>query len=145
MGGYAMKHDAIRRFDAASATLAKYRGKPFDWAKGLTCLHMVRSHLVKLGYRPETLPRIKSAVAARRALDARGWATTADMIDAQGFQRIAPAMMVQGDIAYRSSEDGFGGLLVCVGPLKMMGWFENAPDFVVMDMQFDQLEAAWRV
>lgn len=140
-----MKPDAIRRFEATSATLAKFRGKPFDWSKGLTCLHMARFHLVKMGYKIEAMPRIKSAIGARRELDKRELGNVGDWLDSIGLPRIAPAAMAQGDIGYRSSEDGFGGLMICAGPHKLIGWFENAPDMVVMDMTFDQVEAAWRL
>lgn len=136
--------DAMRRFNATRATLDKYRGKPFDWAKGYTCIHMARFHLLKLGQKVPSLPRIRSAIGAKRALEQNGWSNVADMMDSLGFTPIAPAAMNQGDIAFRPSEEGFGALLICAQPMKIMGWFENAPDMVVMDMSFDQLDRAWR-
>jgi hypothetical protein len=138
-------NDSIRRFEATKQTLAKYRGKVFDWSEGWTCLHAARFHLVKMGHRVQPLPRVKSAIGARRALDQNGWKDVGDMMDGLGFTPIAPAAMYQGDIAFRGSEDGFGALLICAEPMKIIGWFENAPDFVVMDMTFDQLDRAWRV
>lgn len=137
--------DALRRYEATKATLAKYRGHPFEWAKGWTCVHMARSHMVKMGHKLPVMPRIKSAIGAKRALSANSWSSVADMMDGLGFARIAPAMMLQGDLAFRASGDGFGALLICAEPMKTMGWFENAPDMVLMDMTFDQLESAWRI
>lgn len=137
--------DLVRRQEAAMATLAKYRGRAFDWKTGQTCIHMARFHLRRMGHRPEPLPRIRGLIGARKALDARGWQTCADVLDALLLPRIPAAAMLPGDIAFRSSEDGLGGLLVCAGAHKLMGWFENAPGFVVMDMSFDQVEACWRV
>lgn len=145
-------NDLLRRQSATAATEAKFRGKPFDWKAGMHCLAMARFHLVKLGHRVEKLPRIRGVIGAKRHLAARGWATCADLMDAQGFTRIAPAMMLPGDLAYRASADGLGGLLICVGAHKLMGWFpENTlPEMgvdamVVMDMSFDQVETGWRV
>lgn len=144
--------DLIRRKLATEKTEAKFRGKPFDWKAGHHCLAMTAFHLRGLGHRLEKAPRVRGVLGARRLLDARGWPTVAEMIDAQGFKRIAPAAMLLGDLAFRASADGIGGLLICVGPHKLMGWFpENtraelgADLMVVMDMSFDQVEAAWRV
>jgi len=138
-------NESLRRYGATCATLRKYKGRVFDWSDGSTCIHMGRSHLVQMGHNLPMLPRIKSAIGAKRALSQNGWANVADMMDSLGFTPIAPAAMWQGDIAYRASEDGFGALLICAEPMKIMGWFENAPDMVVMDMSFDQLDKAWRV
>ena len=62
------QHDLLRRHEATRATLEKYRGKGWSWEAGRTCVHMARSHLVKMGHKPEALPRIRSLLAARRAL-----------------------------------------------------------------------------
>lgn len=137
--------DPLRRYEATKATLAKYRGRPFEWSKGWTCVHMARFHMVKMGHKLPVMPRVKSAIGAKRALTENGWSSVADMMDGLGFARIAPAAMLQGDLAFRSSDDGFGALLICAEPMKAMGWFENAPEMVLMDMTFDQLESAWCV
>jgi hypothetical protein len=145
-------HPALARKRATDATLARYRGRLFDWKKGATCLHLAAFHLRAMGHKVPALPRVRGIIGARRALDAHGWPTVAEMIDAQGLPRIAAAAMLPGDLAFRRSVDGLGGLLVCVGPHKLAGWFpENtraelgADVLVVMDMSFDQVEACWRI
>lgn len=145
-------NDLLRRKAATQSTEQRFRGKRFDWKAGHHCLAMAAFHLKAMGHRAEKAPRVRGVLGARRMLDARGWPTVAEMIDAQGLERIAPAAMLLGDLAFRASEDGLGGLLICVGPHKLMGWFPQntraeigADLMVVMDMSFDQVAASWRL
>lgn len=134
-------NDLLRRKDATAATLAKYRDKPFSWRDGHTCLHMLRFHLRKMGYKPETLPRVRSALGARRALDDRGWKDVGDMLDTL-LPRIAPAAMLLGDVALFRSEDGFGAITISLGG-KVMGWH---PDYDGMTaLEPIEIAGAWRV
>lgn len=138
--------DLLRRQKALDATLKKVRGKPLDWAKGMTCVHMARFHLRQMGHKPEPLPRIRSLIGARRALKERGCANVIELLDAQpGLMRIAAASMLPGDLAALASEDGIGSIFVCAGPHKLIGWREDEEGAVVLDMTFDQIEGAWRV
>lgn len=140
-------HDLLRRQAACAATLAKYRDRAFDWRRGVTCVHMARFHLRRMGHKPEPLPgRVRSHVGAVRAMKDRGWQTVADMLDAQpGLARIAPAMMLPGDLAVAQGEQGLGAILICVGPHKLIGWREDAAGMVVLAVPLDQIDGAWRV
>lgn len=142
-------NDLLRRQAATMATHGRYFGKPFGWAAGVTCVHLIRFHLRQMGHRPAPLPRVRSALAARRALTERGWQTCGDMLDAQvGLARIPAAAMLPGDVALLDSDDeggaAMGALFVCVGPHKLMGWREDAPGCVVLDVSFADIAAAWR-
>ena len=137
--------DLIRRQQATEKTLARYRGKAFDWRTGVTCVHLARYHLRAMGHRPPTVPRVRSLLAARRALESRGWADCAAMLDAM-LPRIAPAEMLMGDLAAVPSDDGgIGAIFVCAGPHKLIGWREDAPALVVLDVDLGDLVGAWRV
>jgi len=137
--------DLIRRARAVDATKKKYGPKVFNWRQGSTCIHMARSHLVQMGHRPPSLPRIRSLLSARKALKESGWANVEAMLDAQaGLIRIAPAEMLLGDIAVLASEDGIGAIFICAGPHKLIGWREDHPTLVVLDLSFDQISGAWR-
>lgn len=126
--------------------MAKYRHREHDWKQAVSCLHMTRFHLRQAGHRPERLPRIGSMTGALRAMKQRGWNNVADMLDAQpGLVRIAPARMLLGDLAVVASEDGVGAVLVCAGPQKLIGWREDVPGMVVLDVPFDQIDGAWRI
>ena len=126
--------------------MAKYRARKFDWRSSVTCVHMARFHLRAMGHKPEPLPsRVRSPIGARRALLERKWASVADMLDAQpGLARIAPAMMILGDIAVAPSEDGVGSILICAGPQKLIGWHDLVEGMAVLDIPFDQLVGLWR-
>lgn len=138
--------DLLRRARALEAAKRKYGKRAFSWRNGVSCVHLARSHLVKMGHRPPPLPRIRSLLGARRALKERGWADVTEMLDAQaGLMRIAPAEMLPGDLAVLASEDAIGAIFVCAGPHKLIGWREDAPAMVVLDLSFDQVSGAWRV
>lgn len=139
--------DLLRRQAATQATLDHFRGKAWSWQDGRTCVHLARYHLRAMGHRPERIPpRITSALAARRAMDRRGWSNVVDLLDAQpGLMRIAPARAMMGDIAAARSEDGIGGILICAGPHKFMGWQQGAAGLVLIEADLNQLDGVWRV
>src|SRR5690606_24837107 len=72
-GGLSKLPELERRRAAVEMTLARYRGKPFDWSRGITCVHLARAHLRNMGHKPPTVPRFRSALGAKRALKERGW------------------------------------------------------------------------
>lgn len=147
----------VRRQVATQATLDMFRGKAFSWSGGKTCLHLMHAHLRHCGVKVPRLPTVRSALGAKRALDKRSCANIAEVIDSLELERLpAPAMMTIGDLAYRSSADGFGGVLVCVGANQLLGWAdavavseedegEIVPNCEVLIMALDQVEACWRV
>jgi hypothetical protein len=138
--------DLLRRHAATTATLKKYRDKPFDWRRGYTCVHLARYHLRQLGHRPPTMPQLRSAISARRAMDERGWSSVADMLDSfPWLTRIAPAFMTLGDLVVGPADEHFGAIGVCAGPHKLLGWQEDAAGMVVVDFNMSKLEGAWRV
>lgn len=133
-----------RRRVATEKTLKRYRNKVFDWSRGITCVHLARYHLRAMGHRPETLPRIRSALAAKRALKARGWESVEQMLDSM-LPRIVPAQMMLGDLATVPGEGGMDAVVVCAGPHKVFGWRADKPDLALLDISLDELSAAWRV
>lgn len=139
--------DLLRRQRATAATMAKYRKRAWSWADGVTCVHMARFHLRRAGHKVEPMPRVRSLVAARRALDERGCADVADLLDRQpGLARIAPAAMLLGDLAtVPGDEGGIGTIMVCAGPHKLIGWREDAVGMVVLDVGLHEISGAWRI
>lgn len=138
--------DLIRRKRATEATLAKYRPLAFDWKKGITCVHMARFHLRKMGHRVAELPRIRGIIGAKRALAQRGWDDVTAMLDAQeSLTRIAPAMMLPGDLAALPDESGLDGIVICAGRHKLLGWHQDwNGGMVEMEANLDALKGAWR-
>lgn len=148
-------HPLIRAKQAVDAVTAKYGSKQADWRTGVTCLHMIRFHLRALGHRPERLPRLRSLIAAKRALKERGWETLADVLDAQpGLMRITPAMARLGDIAVAPSADGIGAGHIFVGVSRdgranFLGWHDTDTERQVHGMQvikfaLNECTGVWR-
>jgi hypothetical protein len=137
-------NDLLRRKEATEATLARYRGKVFDWSKGITCVHLARCQMRKMGHKPPTLPRFRSMLGAKQALQERGWNTVEDMLDSM-LPRIAPSRMLLGDLAVAPSGEGLGSIMVCAGPHKLLGWREDAPELIILDVKLNELSGAWRV
>lgn len=134
-------NEMIRRQVATQATMDKYRDKKFSWADSQTCIHMLRFHLRQMGHKPETLPRIRSAIAARRALDTRGWKDVGDMLDTL-LPRIPYASRALGDIVMFESDDGFGAITIAVEQ-KVIGWHADYDGMTVL--QPINISGAWRV
>lgn len=135
------KPELIRRQEATTATLERYRAKTFDWSRGCTCVHLARFHLKQMGHRPPTVPRIRSLLGAKKALKERGWPDVPAMLDSM-LPRIPPAAMWLGDLAVLEDDSGLGAIVVNTGQ-KVIGWHEDAPGMVVMEAH--RVSGAWRV
>ena len=107
-------------------------------------MRLAHQHLKNMGRNPPTLPRVRSALGARRALKERGWESVEAMLDSM-LERIAPAEMMLGDVAIVPGDGGLYAIFVCAGPLKVFGWREDAPALVLLDIGLDELTGAWRV
>lgn len=134
----------IRRRDASEKTMARYRKKTFDWKTGVHCVGLAHFHLRNMGHKVPTVPRIRSALSAKRAMTERGWASVTEMLDSL-LPRIFPAQMLLGDLCVVPGEDGFDSILICAGPQKVMGWSAIDGTFVVYDGGIGDITGAWRV
>ncbi|SMF70501.1 DUF6950 family protein [Allosphingosinicella indica] len=130
---------ASRRAAALAATQARFAGKPFAWGRA-DCVVMARAHLKAMGHKVPTLPRYRSALTARRALAAAGYADLEALFDSL-LPRIEAAQMWPGDIALMEGDDAFGAVAVCIND-KVMGWHEDAACPVIV--RVDSLSAVWR-
>lgn len=142
--GASMLPELATRQQATQATLDRFRGKTFDWSAGITCVHLARTHLRNMGHRPPGLPRFRSALAAKKAMKERGWASVSDMLDSM-LPRIAPAQMLLGDLAVVEGDAGMDSIMVCAGPLRVFGWREDHPGLVVLGVTMDEISGAWRL
>ena len=132
-----------RRRVATEATLARYRHKPFSWSEGRTCVHLCRQHLRHMGRKVPTIPRFRSALAAKRALKAGGWPDVAAMLDSV-LQRIQPAAMTLGDVAALPGDDGLHGIVICASNGRVFGWAEGEPEPRMMQPNMGAIVGAWR-
>lgn len=131
----------VHRQAATEKTIKRYDGKAFDWGAGITCVHLARFHLRNMGHRPPTLPRFRSALMARRAMQERGWGSVAEMLDSM-LPRIAPAQMILGDMAILPG-DGMDAILICVGPRRLFGWHEDSEVPVMQEPDISKVVGAW--
>ena len=133
----------IKRKAVTQETLDRFRGADFDWS-GTTCVHLARAQLVGMGHGVPEIPQFSTALEAARVMREHGWDSVSEMLDSY-LERIAPASMLLGDIALIKGAGGLDAIFICAGPLKVFGWREDAPDLVVLDISFGDLEGAWRV
>lgn len=135
--------ELLRRKRATEATRDRYLGRPFAWKAGHTCVHLARYHLRQMGHKPPKLPQLRSALSARRALDAGGWDDVEAMLDSI-LPRIAPLEMRLGDLCTGPGEGGIAAIYVCIPPFKLLGWHEEAEGAVIIDFDRSVLTGAWR-
>lgn len=129
---------------ATEKTRAKYLDTAFDWRSGRHCLALARFQARAMGHKPPPMPRVRSALAAKKELQQRGHADVIALLDSQ-FARIAPAAMLLGDLCAVPGEAGLDAVFVNIAPGKAMGWREDAPALVALALEPQEISAAWRL
>ncbi|MGL5447905.1 MAG: DUF6950 family protein [Rhabdaerophilum sp.] len=138
-----------RRRRATAKTLAHFQARSFDWRRQATCLHMARFQMKAMGHNPPRLPPLRSALRAKREMDARGFASVTELLDAL-LPRIAPAEMRLGDLAVIPGDPeanalGLDAVVINVAPRKFAGWHPDSFLMAVMDIDLGSVTAAWRL
>ena len=133
----------VRRQKAVEATMAKFGGKTFYFAS-VDCANMIAFHLKQFGHkvRLSKAGQYKTLIGAQAALRRLGYDTLPGAMDGHGFERIAPAFALLGDVVSCASEHPIGGLGIVVGGGNMAAFHEDYPGLVVMTM--GQIDIAWR-
>lgn len=131
-----------RRRAASEATMAKFLGKPFNWGEGWHCIKMAHYHLRQMGKRPPSLPRVRSALAAKRAMKERGWDSVVEMLD-QLLTPVPRAMLRLGDLVATPGTDGMDSVMIYLAPHRFLGWLPDGSEAVVLDM--DEFSGAWQI
>ncbi|MBB5697003.1 DUF6950 family protein [Sphingomonas yantingensis] len=137
-------NEMIARVAAAQATLDQWKGKPFKLGRA-DCVRVAASHLRRMGHRVK-LPPAGSYATARSALKAlknRGFSTLVEAMDGAGFDRIAPAAALPGDIVALPDDMGIGCLTVAMSNGRVAGFHQDTIGLEVL--QPSQYVAAWRV
>ena len=132
------------RAAAVAATQARFEGKPFDWGKSATCIHLVRFHAAQMGNRLPVVPRFKTALGARRALLTTGFQTLPALLDSR-FERIPPAFMRVGDVLALPGDEGFESLFLKADKMKFIGWHKDADGCEQVEIDMRQAVGAWRL
>lgn len=137
-----------QRADATRRTIDVWRPRPFDWAAKSHCIALAHAQGRAMGHRLPVLPVIRSALAAKRALNKLGFETVEDMLSAY-FPRIVPAAMRVGDLcAGPPSADGLGlaAIGVADGQGNIFGWHDHrSTELATIQFSLGQLTMAWRL
>lgn len=133
-----------RRAAATEATRQRFDGRPFDWRKAATCIHLLRFHAAQLGHRLPVVPRFKSALGARRALLSTGFQTLPALLDGR-FERIPPAFMRVGDALALPGDEDWPGILLKIDKVKFLGWHQDAEGCVIQEADITAAIGAWRL
>lgn len=145
--GHQVENDMIRRRNASKATMARFEMKPFSWKTASTCIHLARFHAANMGHDVPLVPRFRSPLGARRALQATGHDSLASLLDSL-FPVIIPAMMVLGDLAMLpgDEDDGMGAILIHGGGRVLMGWHGTEADRITPIAEaMGAVTRAWRL
>ena len=133
----------LRAF-ATTETEKRFRGKPFDWTKQATCIHLMRFHARQMQHDLQLVPRFRSQLGAKKALKAMGHDNIISLMDGL-FPRIAPAFMRIGDIMAVDGDAGFDSLLIRGSASKFLGWHEDAEGCTIMGADLSIANGAWRL
>ncbi len=138
----------VVRKKATDATLEKFGGRPFALGS-VDCGKMTAFHLRQLGHkvRLSKAGQYKTALGAKAALRRMGYNTLAEAMDGLGFERIAPASALVGDVISLPAEHDLWGLGIWLGNANALAFHEGHDGLVVLTPTADALRdaIAWRV
>ena len=137
-------NELVRRREATQATVDAWKGKPFRLGYS-DCVRLTASHLRRMG-RKVRLPAqgsYRTLRSAEKALSARGYVDLPAAMDGMGFERIAPAAALPGDVIAIPSEHAIGCLMIAVGNGRALGFHENVEGAEIL--QPVEYVGAWRV
>jgi hypothetical protein len=143
-------NDLLRRKVATEKTLERFRNKAFDFS-GSSCIHLARFQARNMGHVVPAMPFIRSAKSALTALRRLGHASTIDLVDGV-FPRIAPAMMLLGDLAAVPGDESDGdpmtlcGIGIADGVGNLFGWHpDDLSRLLPVKFATADIMAAWRL
>jgi hypothetical protein len=136
----------LKPYERAAVTKAvadSFRGKPIDFAKGVTCIHLLHAQMTAFGYSPPAVPHFETVIGAKRALRKWGHRTIRKLLDDM-LERIAAAEMRVGDIALGHGHP-FEAVALNAGNGKLLGWRDDGADGLVNIIPTAPLIGAWRL
>ncbi|MES2902833.1 MAG: hypothetical protein V4696_01485 [Pseudomonadota bacterium] len=139
--------EMARRMRAIESVRARFENKPYRIGQS-DCAKLVRALLVAMGHKRLPKPKpYKNAIGAKRELKRLGFDSLEAMMDTL-LPRIAPAMMLPGDIALipADPDDAAGDetMIVSLGGAKFWGWHPDHVALVHLVPPASLIKAAWR-
>lgn len=132
----------VERAAATKATADKFRGRPLDFANGVTCIHLLREQMLAFGYSPPEIPQFATVIGAKRALRKLGHRTVGGLLD-ELLSPIPASQMRVGDVALMEG-DGLDAIALSAGG-KLLGWHETSNTGLVNLVPIAPLLGAWRL
>lgn len=133
------------RVEATNKTLAKFKGRAFDWKTGATCVHLLRAQLLAMGHKPPRIPQFRSALGARKALERMGHDNLAELLDGL-LLRIPVSRMLVGDVALVPGEPPFDAVVIYAGGSKVIGWHGAGDAYLQsIELTLQDYIGAWRL
>lgn len=135
----------IERASATKATADKFRGRPLSFKDGVTCLHMLREHMIAFGYSPPAMPEFSDAKGARKALRATGHRTIKGLLREVLGKPVPAARMRVGDIVLGHGAP-FEAVGINAGNGKFLGWHDDGSlGLVNITVDPKAIIGAWRL
>lgn len=138
----------LKPFERAAATQAtadKFRGKPLSFADGVTCLHMLREHMLAFGYSPPDIPAFNDLKGARRALRSTGHRTIKGLLNETLGKPSTVAQLRVGDVVLGPGHP-FEAVGINAGGGKFLGWNDDGRlGLVNITLDIRALLGAWRL
>lgn len=135
----------VERAAATKATADQFRGRPLSFRDGVTCLHMLRSHMIAFGYSPPEIPAFNDLTGARKALRSTGHRTIRGLLTEVLGKPVPAAQLRVGDVVVGPGHP-FEAVGINVGGGKFLGW-HDAGDLGLVNIAIDpaSLLGAWRL
>lgn len=135
------------RARATEQTKAAFWGAERNW-DGVTCVHLLHTHLINTGHFPPDVPKFTTQKGAREGLKAMGATSLTNLCRNLGLTEVKPAKMIVGDIAVFPGATGkttgiHAAITICAGN-KFMGWYGSDGPFQSMEIDLSDVTAAFR-
>ena len=132
-----------RRAALTAQVIVRFRAVPFDWSNA-SCIHLARAQAEAMGYLPPSIPKLRSAIGAKRVLKRMGFNGVEALLDSM-FERIAPAAALVGDLVALPGQGGLAAVAIADGVGNVIGWHEGADRLTAITFAQADMLAAWRL
>ncbi|WP_260928224.1 DUF6950 family protein [Novosphingobium sp. 9] len=130
------------RREATASTLERFAGKPFAFGS-CDCGLVVIAHLKAMGWPIKTGGTWSTMLGLKRWLRRHGGSGAA-AIDSWGVPRIAPAMVLIGDVVELAGETDFGSFGVVIGNGRVLAFHQDADGLAIIQPTGLPILTAWR-
>lgn len=141
-----MTLDLEQRRARTEKVVDRFRNRPFSWTGRRTCIHLARAQMRAMRHTVPTMPELRSALSAKRALLATGHSDLISLLDSL-LPRIAPAEMLVGDLAAMEGGGAFDAIVIYAGG-KVLGFHDDVLERGLVPIEPigpQPFKAAWRL